>query len=402
MSDVVTGRSADAPDLFRTRTLALMIGIGILAFVAMLILGAFAPDLRSGRNGGGHALSNSATGYSGIVRLAAATGRHPIVLRNPRELESDDLLVVTPQGTAKGLAQLLEARYARPTLVVLPKWFTTPDNKHEGWVRRLGLGGEIDLPSQLDGLKLHTVRSGGRPLIRADAALPATIAFTAPRPLQLMRKPGIEPLITDDRGGIVLARFGDGPLYVLSDPDLLSNRGMKRIEQAAAALALLDWLNSTGASSIGFDVTLNGLGHSRSPLKLAFEPPFLAMTIALAAALLLAGLHAINRFGAPQRRTRAIAFGKAALVENAAAMIRKAGRETRMGWPYAAVIRERAVARFGVPPRLADEGVDAYLDGLAGSHRFSELAVEARDAEDRSALLAAARALHAWEREKSR
>ena len=33
--------------------------IGSLAFIAMLVLGAYAPDLRSGHNGGSHALSNA-------------------------------------------------------------------------------------------------------------------------------------------------------------------------------------------------------------------------------------------------------------------------------------------------------------------------------------------------------
>src|SRR3546814_1463316 len=50
-------------------------------------------------------------------------------------------------------------------------------------------------------------------------------------------------------------------------------------------------------SSIGFDVTLNGLGGSRSPLTLAFDPPFLAMTLALAAVALLLGWRARGRFG---------------------------------------------------------------------------------------------------------
>ena len=52
----------------------LITSIGVFAFIAMLVLGAYAPDLRSGRNGGAHALSNAASGFSGLVRLAEATG----------------------------------------------------------------------------------------------------------------------------------------------------------------------------------------------------------------------------------------------------------------------------------------------------------------------------------------
>jgi hypothetical protein len=210
------------------------------------------------------------------------------------------------------------------------------------------------------------------------------------------------PLLTDGKGGIVLARYGTGPLYILADPDLLSNAGMKDPRQAAAALAMLDWMNSTGATSIGFDVTMNGLGHSQSPLKLAFTPPFLAMTLALAAVLLLVGWHALGRFGPIRPRGRAIAFGKAALVENSAKLIRRAGRETQLGGRYAQMIRERAVATFGVPARLKDAALDAYLDKLGAwrGHRFSELARAAETTEDREALVAAAQALHQWQKEK--
>ncbi len=401
MSDIGIGRSA-ATGIFRARTLVPMIAVGVLAFIGMLLLGAYAPDLRSGNNGGAHALSNAATGYSGLVRLAEATGRHPHVLRNPHQFESEDLLMVTPQGNAKDLKNILDARQVTPTLIVLPKWSVTKDDDHNGWVRRIGLGTRLQLPEPLDKIRLSMVRSGGKPLINADRGLPAAIAFRAPRPLQVMQGPDLTPLLTDDKGHIVLAQIAGKPLYVLSDPDLLSNIGMKEVRQAGAALALLDWLNSGGAEGINFDVTLNGFGHSESPLKLAFDPPFLAMTLALGAALLLAALSALGRFGAARRRERAIAFGKAALVGNSAAMIRKAGREARMGRPYAAVIRDRAVAAFGVPANLRDEALDAYLDGLAGTARFTDLARDAADAADRPSLVTAAQALHRWEKEKIR
>jgi hypothetical protein len=200
----------------------------------------------------------------------------------------------------------------------------------------------------------------------------------------------------------VLARYGEGPLYILADPDLLSNAGMKDPRQAAAALAMLDWMNSTGATTIGFDVTMNGLGHSQSPLRLAFTPPFLAMTLALAAVLVLVGWHALGRFGPIRPRARAIALGKAVLVENSAKLIRRAGRETSLGGRYAQVIRERAVATFGVPARLKDAALDAYLDKLGAwrGRRFSELARTAETTQDRDALVAAAQALHQWQKEK--
>jgi hypothetical protein len=212
----------------------------------------------------------------------------------------------------------------------------------------------------------------------------------------------LTPIITDSLGNMVLVQVGEGPLFVLADPDILSNRGMKDMGQAASALVLLDWLNSNPPDGILFDVSMNGLGHSTSPLKLLFEPPFLAMTLAIVAALLLAGVNAFGRFGPIRPRQRAIALGKTALVDNSAALIRKAGREGRLGGRYAAAIRERAVRIFGVPARLREAALDTYLDGLKGSSRFTDLVRAADEADDRRSLLDAAQALHAWQGEKIR
>jgi hypothetical protein len=89
-------------------------------------------------------------------------------------------------------------------------------------------------------------------------------------------------------------------------------------------------------------------------------------------------------------------------VENSAKLIRRAGRETSLGGRYVQVIRERAVATFGVPTRLRDAALDAYLDKLSGRGpmRFSELARAAEATRDRASLVAAAQALHQWQKEK--
>lgn len=96
MSEIAIGSRGSGEGAFNRSTMLLIAAIGTLAFLAMLVLGAYAPDLRSGRNGGTHALSNGATGFSGLVRLAEATGRNPHVVRSVNELDSEDLAVITP------------------------------------------------------------------------------------------------------------------------------------------------------------------------------------------------------------------------------------------------------------------------------------------------------------------
>jgi hypothetical protein len=403
MSDIaIGGREADGT--FRVRTVILILAIGILGFIGTLVLGAYAPDLRSGRNGGSHALSNAATGFSGIVQLARATGLNPEILRDPHMMDGEELIVFTPDNGRQDISLGINGRNAKPTLFIFPKWETMGDPTHSGWVRYIGLKDESDPEGVLAParkLKVFRHPSGGRPLI-TTGDLPQAVRFTAPRPVQTISGTDVHPLVTDDAGHAVVAQLGDGPLYVIADPDLLNNKGVADAHQAAAALALLDWMNSSGSKQIDFDVTVNGLGHSRSPLKLAFDPPFLAMTLAIAAAVLLAAWQATARFGSPRRRERAIAFGKAALIDNTATLVRKAGRQATLGARYVDVIRDRAAIVFGMSPRLRDAALDAQLDRLDGRARFTELAEAARTARDRHSALSAAQALHKWLWEKKR
>jgi len=402
MSDIAIG--APDPTALSARTTALLLIVGLIGFAGTVILGAYAPDLRSGRNGGAHALSNAATGFSGLVRLAEATGRGGQVIRNERLWDTEDLVVVTPERAATDMSKVISTRPNKPTLVILPKWKTAADTNKTGWVRIDGLVDQYEPEGVLapdTALKILRWRSGAQPLVAANLVL-RDVRFIAPRPLQTMSGGNLKPLITDRTGNIVVGQVADRPLYIVADPDLLSNVGMKDARQAEAALLLLDYMNSTGAESINFDVTLNGFGKSLSPLKLAFDPPFLAVTLTIVAAMLLAGLQTLGRFGSPRARPRAIAFGKAALVDNAAMLVRRAGRVKTLGGRYADMIRDRAAVAFGAPARLRDAALDAYLDGLVGGTQFTALSGAASAADDRHSLLAATQALHNWKKERSR
>ena len=397
-------QSAEKPSEspFNARTMLVVTGIGVLAFIAMLVLGAYAPDLRSGRNGGSHALSNAATGFSGLVRLAGATDRNPVVVRSKDQLKSEDLTIITPDHGSVDLSDILERRGPRATLLVMPKWETVADPENPGWVRVLGLlpasdPSRILYPQSSFGITREKTKS--EPLRTVADAAPAELRFLAPHVLQTLSNKDVRPLITNDRGAIVLGQLKGGQLYILADPDLLNNHGMGDQRQARAALALLDFLNSTGAKSVQFDVTTNGLGQSRSPLKLAFDAPFLAVTLIIFTAMLLAAWQALVRFGPVRRSRRAIAFGKAALVDNSAALLRKAGREAHLGGRYAEVIRERAITLFRLGPAIDQKALSSRLEALSPHHSFAAAAGLAASANSRDELLDAAKSLNEWIKE---
>ena len=391
---------------FNPRLVVALAAASIAAFAALIFLLAHAEEPGPPGAEGRAAPSRSAIGYAGLVEL---TGRFRTaqVTTATEAMWAEDLLVVavTGAGGPDAVAELLRRRGPRPTLLIMPKWLSQPDPQRRGWVRvgpplagrfsaqLLGRGVEVDV---LDSGRPGRIASGDR--FVSDLSLPV------PNRAQVIGGGDLTPLVPVGNEGALLAQIGDGPHYVLADPDLVNNHGLSSAANARAALRLLDSLNATGSRTIYFDLSTGGAGgrpsNSPSLLRLAFEPPLLAMTLALLFAALLALYHGLFRFGPARREQRAIAFGKAALVENSAGLIRLARREARLGHAYADVVRSEAARLASAPAWLGGDKLDAYLDklGRPGEARFTELAGAMGRTHDRTTLMDAARALHRWMR----
>ena len=397
MSEAAAERAA----VFNPRTVAALVVAGIVGFIMFLVLSTYAPPPGSGGSASANALSNSAVGFRGIVRLIGLAGGRARLARSSDDYGTEDLLVVAlePRTDPDALEALLDRRATLPTLVILPKWGVLPDPSHRGWVRSVGAGVTAAMAPHLAILDVGVRPAQGRALAGADFL--QGLAAPAPDQLQALTGEDVLPLVAAGKDGIVLGQLGQRPLYVLADPDLMNNNGIDDPAVARAALMILDRLNSNRAHSVVFDLTLNGLGARPSALKIAFEPPFLPLTLALALAALLAGLHGAARFGAAAEEAPALAFGKSALVENSASLFRMARREHRTGGAYAELVREAAAYESGAHLALRDAELDAYLDRVSAPDRpsFSALAERARQARSRHDLLAAARALFQWKKD---
>lgn len=393
-----------AAQVFNPRLVVGLIAAGIVGFAAMLLLIAYGGNPGSSSDGRTHALSSAATGFKALVTLAGEY--HETRYVRDIDDEGDDLLVLTlePQSEAAQVRRLLQRRRNLPTLLILPKWLTMPHPAGRGWVQAVGPGagrGAAELFG--DDAEIRVLAGGPLPPRAQGERFLGDIAPPVPQSPQVIGASDLTPLITLPGGDALLAQIGDQPHYVLADPDLLNNHGLRDAERARLALVLIDRLNE-GGDSVAFDLTLNGFGSgsgSGSVLRFAFEPPFVVVTLALLAAALLAGLHGAFRFGPTRREERAIAFGKAALVENSAGLIRLANREARLGAAYAEMVRQETARTTAAPHWLQGEALDSYLDrlGRPGQPRFSELAVRLSDAHDRHGLMAAARSLSLWKKE---
>ena len=404
--------SARGP-LFAARTMLWVVLTGVFAFSAFVVLSAYAPDLRSGSDGGAHALSKSAVGFAGVVELLKGADRPVDVSRGepPPTRSGSGVLILTPNPTTdpKDIAAI---HFTGLKLIVLPKWATAPSPLSPDWVLKLGQLPEGAVTHSLDGAlgKTHIEqrKGAGRPVLRAGSGAGFPVGEVMPLgqvdSLQTLSGPGWDPVVTDDQGKVVLALSRRGGIAVLTDPDLLNTQGIADLKTARAGVEILDRLRDGGP--VIFDVTLNGFGRGRSLLKLAFEPPLLGATLCLVAAALMMGLHAAVRFGPIEPPPPVLALGKRALADNSAALVRMARREPRMAGAYAVLTREAAARAVGAPRDLSEGQLDALLDRLGARHgledRFSSLAAEAAAAKTNAELTSVARRLFQWRGEMTR
>jgi hypothetical protein len=410
----MTAEAAQHP--FTPRTILVMVLVGVFTMSAFLVLASYAPELRSGRDGRGHALSRSAIGFAGVVQLAQQTGLDVMVSRRGVQDGSrySELTVLTPEPGAPVetvQAEFEQARSDGATLVVLPKWLARPDVRHPGWVAREGLlapkHAGLALPEALR--PTVTQRKGGEAVrVTATGGLKVrALGLDIGRidNLQTLSGEGFTPLLQDDEGATLLASAPGRPdLLILSDPDLLNTQGLRDMARARLAISLLEALAEEDGRVI-FDVSVNGFSGGRNLLKLALEPPFLAATLCALLAAALMGWHAAARFGAPRPSPRALALGKTALADNSAALFRMADREPRMAVPYAELVLQAASRAAGVPRNLDRAEADALLDRLsrrAGAPPASALMAEAQAVRDTAGLMAVAQRLFDFRRRMTR
>ncbi len=427
------------PAFSRGGALALVLG-GFALFLALLWLIGAGSDFGGDRSAGkAHASANGLNGYSGLARLVEAEGYFVERSRSPSDLETEGLLVITPDafGDGKEIGEILtKRRYVGPTLLIMPKWLAKPPGQNippkvrakfkKGWVM-LGGPEPSEWPEALPtGYQFkHKVfpetatpmtaieldPQGGQPILAPEApeapekpanSPPPTpgrwsgmgLAGALPTEATMYAEPGgkHQRLITDAKGRVLAFGIGleDADAPALADED----EGYAPEVQPVIVLAEPDLANNYGLADPAFDMTLAGFGASENLLTLAFRPPFLAATLSLLVALLIVGWRAFRRFGpAASARGPDIAFGKRQLIANGAGLIIRARRFRLLAAPYAALSARRLAERLGLA-RPDAEAIDASLARrLPGEEPFTRRAARLEAASRPADILAAAQSL---------
>lgn len=408
----MTGTRASLKTAFSPLSIIVVVLIGALSLTGVLVLSAYAPELRSGNDGRGHALSRSATGYGALPRLLREMDTPVMLSRGTLGPQAaDSLLVLTPgprpMSDLGGPETRLE--HSGPRLLILPKWMEGPLPGKPGWVATTGtLDPEMvigALPEHLrDGTRLNEIAGESEiSLQRPDGTV-----FGSPVRIENARSLQGDQWVTvvqDSGGRTVLAYSPDDYLYVLADADYMNTQGLRTLGGARTAIALLDFARAEGSPVI-FDLTLHGFQRTRSLVRLMLEPPLAGLTLLLAALAVLAGWQTSIRFGPARQSLRVVALGKRALADNTAGLVRMARREHHMATPYAQRARLYVARAIGAPRGLSEVELDAFLDrvgqSVGATHTYSVLAETARTTKNASDLMRVAGDIHRWTQEMTR
>lgn len=379
--------------------------VSALSMLAVLVLTAFAQDFRTGGSGGGNVISKSAVGFEGMRFLLDSTGSSVRVNRQPPVLDADSLVILTPEASSSA-ADLAKLSKPGPRLIILPKWSVMSDPLHSGWVIKLSTldAGSVTavLAKTVAGVSVAQRTDKSRPRLvgRYNRFLDLSGSEQLPvETLQTIDGKNLDPDIVDDKGKAVLSQIRGTETYILSDPDLFNNHALADPRIARFAIGLVQALRVRD-TPVAFDVTLNGFGRTPDLLNALFEPPLLGATLCAILAAAFIAFHAMNRFGTPRQAGRVYAFGKRALADNTAAVIRMMHREPRMAPRYADAIFNQLMARMAATREAAAN--PAWLRRLEqrsdSELRFAQLSAEAQGARDTYDLMTVARKLYRWKR----
>jgi hypothetical protein len=398
----------DAP-IFAQRTLVWLLGVGCASFLLAMVLIAFGEDLLPTSTVEANAYSESAIGHKALVETLQGLGIPVLVSRGDSMQKagpSDLLVVAEPPVEMKDDAYLLELLSADRVLFVLPKWRAARDPTNPSWAGRVARLSPVDVSQALRIVAPGYVarpEPGGVEWRPDRFGRGATLTES-----QLIVSDGLTPIVGSNLGQLLgEVKESHGQTWVLSDPDLISNRGLRKGDNAIIAVGIVQALLPEGGTVI-VDEVIHGFRRDPSVWRALFEFPIILISInALAAAAILVWA-ATGRFGSPAPVEPPLKAGKATLIGNAAGLLRFGGHAAEILSRYLALTFSDVARRVHTPAQLADGALDQWLDRI-GKARNVQNAAEAlrRGAEqatvpgrvDDRRVLHVARSLFNWKQE---
>jgi hypothetical protein len=409
---------------FSKSAAGILIATAAALFALSLILAAREDAYSGGESAGPGVNSASAVGYAGMYdvmrRMDLPVKRSA---KNPsRDAGSRGVLVAAEParrfllGADAGSGVWSDAKRL---LFVLPKWRWTVDFQRPSWVSEMSAA---DLSEARRALAFLT--ADGSTVFRADA--PGTWSTNefpfSPEisgVVQLLHPSEKMRTLVGDGNGALLAEMTeeDRTIWILADPDVMSNHGFMKGDNAAFMISALNALSRIGNEDfsgkipIVFDETIHGfVSENDSLLKMMLSFPYAIVAILGVIWVVLLAAAGAGRFGVPERAERAIDFGKARLIDNCARLLDYGGHHAVTLRRYArSAIKETARA-LHVPEGLSEAETAEVIDRIGRSRNVSVscssimnylASDEKADRPDIPGLIETARLAHKWKGEIS-
>jgi hypothetical protein len=396
--------------VFSPKMLAAWLALALILFAGAVYFGIFGSDNSNADACGPSSFSRSAIGYAGFADIMRRLGIRIVKSRyaSLSKVSPDGVLIVTEPPPSLGSAQWRSLVTARRVLLVLPKWSGKRSESKPGWIEDAVTWPEATaqtvLQAAIAGATIRRASPTASWWHNEIGETPSVID-----PLQLIRSDRLRPVV-GNADGILLGelRTSDRRLWILADPDVMQNHGLKEPANAQFSTKLINALRGSDGNVV-FDETVHGyLETPNNPWRLLFQFPFVLATVqgALAVALLL--WATMGRFGAPLSPPSVLQSGKSGLIMNTAKLFEFAGYQSVMVQRYVHSIIRDVGRQLHAPVGMSEAAMVEWLGRVgraravdvecgAVMHRVDEL-VQGRN-RDPKPLAALAREIYRWKRE---
>jgi hypothetical protein len=345
----------------------------LLIGVIVIAIGAFVLSLYLATQDalGPSSYSRSAIGYAGLAEVLRRL-EIPVVrsrYNSLRKAGKKGVIVVAEPRRSEELDKITRMlTYGRKALFVLPKWTGKRNPARSGWLAEARMIPTLDAQSLLDLIKVNGL------VYREPKAVKWTVNRLGREPdvkgqIQLIKSDRLRPIVASGEGVLVgEMKISRRRVWVLSDPDVLSNHGLGKPANPVFAMALIDGVRG-GEGKVVFDESVHGfISHPVSPLRMLFEFPFYVVSLQGAAGVGLLLWATMGRFGSVARPPAALAAGKQELVDNVARLMGYAGHHKVMIYRYIHSTVRDAGRQIHAPRTLDGERLVQWLQ-RAGAAR---------------------------------
>jgi hypothetical protein len=315
-----------APAVFSPKVMLGWIAAVAAAFALSIYLLAFGGGGSDplNRTIGPSAYSHSAIGYAGLAELIAKAGIPVAKVRNGGVASgaAGKLLVLAdPSALTEGQDGQYVFGDANRVLLILPKWYGYRNTSHSGWISDASPAplGYLDQIIRKAGATGKTARVA-RPQNWTTNTLGMAPEFKST--VQMIDDTKLRPVVAAGSRVLVGEQVDrNRRIWIVSDPDMLSNHGLFSGANPEFAIRLVDALRPARGEVV-FNEWVAGRGErSANPLTLMLQFPFIIVTLQLLAASAFLLWAAAPRFGLPMPSPEMLAAGKQRLIQNAATLL---------------------------------------------------------------------------------